>query len=583
MNLEMIKRILSISNDVSVDDIIKSIIIYLRKSRKDTDYFKDEPIEKTLERHEKQLQEWSINTFGIKIPEENIYREVASGDTIEDRPIMQEVLNKIEDKKITAVLCVEIERLARGNTIDQGIIAQAFKYSNTKIITPYKIYDLDNEDDLVYFEDGLYQSRKYLLYTKRILKRGRIRSVQDGKYIGSEPPYGYKKKKLINEKGFTLEFDEEEQKIANLIANLYAYGIDVTYQIKENDTISSIAKIYSMTKAELISCNPNSNFNENEFINIKANMGTSSIATYLNYLNIKPRKMAKWTPNIIRNILLSPTLYGYVSWGARQTVTIMKNGEFIKTRPKNKNCLYVKGNFKPILDLESERTKIIINKIKNNSIPRKPNSYDLKNPLSGLIVCPICNKNMVRRPYGERNHVDTLYCKTARCKTVGSNLNLVEDRLLDSLRKVLEKYTNYINNYNIEYQKELDNSNNLISIIDDEIKKANSKLEKCYDLLEDGTYTKDIFNKRVDKLKLEITNLEKRRLENSNIDLIKKYEDRKKAIPLLQLALDSYEKCDTIKQKNELLCSIIDKVIYEKTKGGRGYEDDFNLKISLKI
>lgn len=583
MNLDIIKKILQLDNNTNIEYIIKSIIIYLRKSRKDSDYFKDEPIEKTLLRHEKQLQEWAINTFGIKIPENNIFREVVSGDTIEDRPKMQEVLNKIESNDIKAVLCIEIERLARGNTIDQGIIAQAFKYSNTKIITPHKIYDLDNEDDLAYFEDGLYQSRKYLLYTKRILKRGRIRSVQDGKYIGSTAPYGYKKKKLINEKGFTLIFNEEEYKIVNLIANLFAYGIDTTYIVKKNDTISSIAKIFSMQKSELISCNQNNKFQENEIITIKTEMGTSAIANYLNYLNIKPRKMNKWTPNAIRNILLSPTLYGYVSWGAREAVTSMKNGEFIKTRPRNKNCMYVKGKFEAILNLEKERTKIIIAKIKNNSIPRNPTTCDLKNPLSGLIVCPICNKNMVRRPYNNRNHVDTLYCKTARCKTVGSNLYLVEERLLNSLKKVLEEYTNYINNYNIEYQKELDNSNNLISIIEDELRKTKSKLEKCYDLLEDGTYTKDIFNKRVDKLKLEISNLEHRKKDNLNIDLIEKYEKRKKAIPLLKFAIESYKKCDTIKQKNELLSSIIDKVIYDKLKGGRGYEDKFNLKIKLKI
>lgn len=583
MNLEIIKRILKFNIDTSIEEIVDSIIIYLRKSRKDSDYFKDESIERTLERHEKQLQEWSINIFGIKIPEKSIYREVASGDTIEDRPVMQEVLNKIENEETRAVLCIEIERLARGNTIDQGIIAQAFKYSNTKIITPYKIYDLDNEDDLVYFEDGLYQSRKYLLYTKRILKRGRIRSVQDGKFIGSAPPYGYKKKKLENEKGFTLEFKEEEYKIVNMIANLYAYGINNTYTIRNGDTVSSIAKIYSMQKSELLSCNPNCQFKENDIIDIQCEMGTTAIANYLNYLNIKPKKAKQWSAHCVRNILLSPTIYGYVTWGSRETVTIMQNGELVKTRPINHNCMYIKGRFEPILNLDDDRTKIIINKIRNNKSTRNPNQYELQNPLAGLIICPICHKKMVRRPYSENSHVDTLYCKTPRCQTVGSNLSLIEERLLNSLKNVLEEYTNYINNYNLEYKKELDNSNNLLSIIETELSKSRSKLDRCYDLLEDGTYTKDIFNKRIDKIKLEIHNLEQRKKEISNIDIIKKYEERKNAIPLLQMALDSYEKCDTIKQKNELLSSIVENAFYLKTKGGRGYEDKFDLQITLKI
>lgn len=36
------------------------------------------------------------------------------------------------------MLVMEVERLARGDAIDQGIVAQTFKYSNTKIITPIK-------------------------------------------------------------------------------------------------------------------------------------------------------------------------------------------------------------------------------------------------------------------------------------------------------------------------------------------------------------------------------------------------------------------------------------------------------------
>lgn len=39
------------------------------------------------------------------------------------------------------VLVVEVERLARGETMDQGIVAKAFKISDTKIITPMKTYD----------------------------------------------------------------------------------------------------------------------------------------------------------------------------------------------------------------------------------------------------------------------------------------------------------------------------------------------------------------------------------------------------------------------------------------------------------
>ena len=231
------------------------LIIYLRKSRKDMDYYKDEPIEKTLQRHEKELQEFIISILGKPIPEHNIFREVVSGDTIEDRPVMQEVLSLIEDDNKKGVVCIEIERLARGNTIDQGIIAQTFQYTETKIVTPMKIYNLDNEDDLSYFEDGLYQSRKYLKYTKRILARGRVRSVKDGNYVGSVLPYGSNKIKIPNEKGFMLIENDTESKVIRLMADLFLNGLNTTYIVKDNDTVSTIAKTFGTYKKVITTCN----------------------------------------------------------------------------------------------------------------------------------------------------------------------------------------------------------------------------------------------------------------------------------------------------------------------------------------
>ena len=110
--------------------LVNEILIYLRKSRKDLEFF-NESIEKTLERHQKTLQEFATKVYGSPIPEENILKEVVSGDTIADRPQMQKLLSLIENSKYKAVLVVEVERLARGNTIDQGIIAQTFEYTNS--------------------------------------------------------------------------------------------------------------------------------------------------------------------------------------------------------------------------------------------------------------------------------------------------------------------------------------------------------------------------------------------------------------------------------------------------------------------
>ena len=114
-------------------------LIYLRKSQADNP---NESVEEVLEKHEYQLQEYAMQELGYTIPEENIYREVVSGETIRDRVEIKKILQLIELEEITAVIVIEPQRLGRGDLEDCGRIVNAFRYTNTKIMTPVKTYDL---------------------------------------------------------------------------------------------------------------------------------------------------------------------------------------------------------------------------------------------------------------------------------------------------------------------------------------------------------------------------------------------------------------------------------------------------------
>lgn len=718
MNLNTFLQIMNLPLNLSVDEILEMLIIYLRKSRKDMDYFKDESIEKTLQRHEKELQDFIISIFGKPIPEHNIYREVASGDTIEDRPVIQEVLSIIEDDNKKGVICIEIERLARGNTMDQGIIAQTFQYTNTKIITPYKIYNLDNEDDLSYFEDGLFQARKYLKYTKRILSRGRLRSVKDGKYVGSVLPYGFNKIKLPNEKGYILVENESEAKVIRLMADLFLDGLNTTYTVQNDDTVSTIAKTFGTHKKTIITCNldlkigydikltvdsksvdykikendtlesiaaaynieidhihiPNDIFIPGETIKIIIDdMRATNISHYLNYLKIKPRKSKEWSANMVRNILQSYPVYGYLTWDRRKTTKTLVNGHVVKKNPNNNDFTLVEGKHQAILNKEYEER--IKKKFEDNRVKTVPDEKELKNPLVGLVVCGYCGNNMTRRPYYIRKdakptvkrvyevdktklrlllrehkgdyslndiaralkvskccvdhwfssnddkftmpyadkwedlkkllnidttefdkavttleesitpeHADTLMCSRPRCKCVASDLSLVEDRILKTLKIIKEDYKIYINNYEEEVKKEINNNKELIEIIDREIEKNKQQLETACELVETGAYTQDLFIKRSNALSEQLEALLKQKTELSKAkDTRKEFYQKKKAIPLLEDLLSKYSNEMTAEEKNELLSTIIKQVIYEKDKGGRYLKDNFKLKVILKL
>lgn len=174
--------------------------LYLRKSRADMEAEARGEGE-TLARHEKLLLEVAKRgPYNIT----QIYREIVSGETIAARPVVQHLLQEVEDGKWEGVLVVEVERLARGDTIDQGVMAQAFKYSGTKIITPLKVYDPANEFDEEYFEFGLFMSRREYKTINRRLVRGRVASAKEGKWVSGVAPYGYERVRIKGDKGWTL-------------------------------------------------------------------------------------------------------------------------------------------------------------------------------------------------------------------------------------------------------------------------------------------------------------------------------------------------------------------------------------------
>ena len=99
-------------------------LIYLRKSRMDMEAEARGEGE-TLARHRTTLLALA-RRMGLEIG--GIYEEIVSGETIAARPQMQRLLSEVEAGQWEGVLVMEVERLARGDSIDQGIVAQAFKY-----------------------------------------------------------------------------------------------------------------------------------------------------------------------------------------------------------------------------------------------------------------------------------------------------------------------------------------------------------------------------------------------------------------------------------------------------------------------
>ena len=92
--------------------------MYLRKSRADIELEALGEGE-TLRKHQAMLENLAAK-HDIHPDQIVIYREIVSGESIQDRPEVQKLLEDVYAKKYKGVLVVEVERLARGNTKDQG-------------------------------------------------------------------------------------------------------------------------------------------------------------------------------------------------------------------------------------------------------------------------------------------------------------------------------------------------------------------------------------------------------------------------------------------------------------------------------
>lgn len=583
---------------------------YVRKSRVDIALEQYKKID-TLQQHEKFIKD-RAKQLNINI--RNWYKEVESGDSIEARPEIQRMLVEIEKGKIDGIIVVDIDRLARGDTADQGIISRTFKYTNTKIITLYKIYDPNNEEDEDFFEFNLFMARKEYKTINKRQQRGRISSVLNGKYCGSTPPYGYDKIKIKGDKGYTLKPNEKEAKIVKLI-----------FEKRNNGE------------------------------------GLNIICNYLNSLNIPTRKSDVWTTATLTTILTNPVYIGKIRWNYNKMTKTIKNGEIVKKRKKSEdnNIILVEGLHPSIINED------IFFSIQNNKqhVPAVVNNKELKNPLSGLVKCGCCGRNMVRRPYSSsvikkaennlnkekvltclRSHkgdysirqiselcgyskytvdnwfsskidnfvvppadaffklkeilkiktnefdndialyhqklpsvqIDSIICPKAHCQTVASHLYLVEEEILKITEEHLKNQKTIIEYYNT-VQKEDDY--NAITILNKKVRELENQLEKAYEFVEQNIYTAEEFTLRSKKIKKQI-DLNKKELNKLTLTQNKNI---KPMIALAEKIVKEYYNVESIEHKNKMLKSIINRIEYTKLKGGKKHYKDFSLKISFKF
>lgn len=384
---------------IQIDFTPQEILVYLRKSRSDDATL---TVEEVLAKHETILQEWAVNNLGTKIPEENIFREVVSGETIKDRPEVQKLLKLIESPKYKAILIVEVQRISRGDLEDAGRLIKLFRYTDTYVITPPKTYDLRDEYDRDTFERELKRGNEFLEYQKKIMNRGRLLSVSQGNYVASNPPYGFRVgwAKEGNKKCPVLVECKEEADVVRMIFDMY----------------------------------------------VNKDMGRVNICHALDGMGIKPPRGVKWSQASLKDMLANVHYIGKVKWNWRKTVTIVEDSEILQTRPKSKI-----GEF---LIYEGKHDAIIPEELFNASLEKQGRNHRAKpttkvrNPLASLLFCQ-CGRAMSLRTYrkdGVEKSAPRLLCDDqVHCKTGSCLYDEMIERVCHILEQCIEDFEVRIN------------------------------------------------------------------------------------------------------------------------------------------
>ena len=501
---------------------------YLRKSQMDRDY-ENLSVEETLKRHRAILADFVKSK---KLNVEVVLEEVVSAESLSQRPQMMKALELINTGEYAGIVCMDIDRLSRGSSVDSGYIMQVLQSNDCKIVTPQKTYDLNNETDEQFADMKFMFSRYELSTIRKRLITGRDTSVKEGRFMGSTAPYGYKIIKLKGEKGNTLEVIPEEAQVVRMIFDWYTQD----------------------------------------------GLGAGQIAEKLTTLHIKPRKVEEWSSEVVRKILVNEHYMGKLPWKKHLVGKKFVDGQIQKKKYVNKEYEVHEGRHEPIISEDQFELAQQIRK-DNRTRPIKTN-LEVANPFGGLLHCGHCGTKMTRVTPSKTNPNAKPRFKCNKSKTCGCKSHFseeVEKAIVTAMKEWLEGYIVELEQNEVQKDDGLEIS---LEMLKNQLEDLFEQQDNICELHEKKEYNDRLFARRNAAIEAEID-----KVESAIADLELKISEQKEEvdiqssiIPTSQYLLDNYDDL-TPKEKNDIWKLILHRVDYVKTEKGK----EFNITIYPKL
>ena len=487
--------------------------IYLRKSRADLEAEARGEGE-TLSRHRTALHALAERR-GFRVVRE--YSELVTGDSIAARPQMQALLDDVKRGLYSGVIVNDVDRLGRGDSIDQEIIKLTFAASHTLIITPLRDIDPASPSDEDMLDFSMFFARfEYRKIAQRLMQ-GRIRSAESGNYINSRIPIGYKQVK--DGRRVTLEPDPETAPIVQMIFDMYG----------------------------------------------NRGVGKNGICRALCEMGIKSNRGYWFAPGTIMHILSNPVYIGTVKWGQTKTVATVENGRKVKRSVTTDGAIVVENAHPAIIDRALfDKVQAIMHE--RHIQPRNNINKPLSNPLAGIVHCAVCGRIM-RAQHSKRGY--QLICPNYGCSTVGAPIYVVESALLETLQGWCAEYSEAPD----APEPHTDNT----PALQRQLSTLEVRLAKARELVELGIYSPAEYSDQKTMLTRQIDSIKREMAEQAAPPVANAIHS---IVPEIKTVLDAYPLAETPAEKNALLKTIVQKVEFEKfVKGTRTSGPGQHLKL----
>jgi len=432
-----------------------------------------------------------------------------------ERPQGRRLLQDAKNKKFDRVWVLKVDRFGR-DVLDSLITIKELKKNNVE-------FNSVNEDTKDNFNLTLYlalaqKERETIVYRTMI---GKVRTIQNGKWIGGLPPYAY----IVNPETKRLELYDEKM----LLGKYFEFDV--------------MRKIYNLCVYNRLSA---------EKISIILNR--ESIPPYTpgkNKLSDTRRKAVLWTSARVRNLLKEEVYKGTYILGKRS---------------KNKDITRVIKVPAIVTEDEWNRAQEVL---RSNIIKATRNAKRIY-LLSGIIFCGECGN----RYHGLLSHGIYYYgCgkhrfrgndNPTKCKNKNINAKVIENEVWadvkkfilqpELIKKFLEKRRNELGT--ADYKQRLDDTNYRLSNLDKRKQRYAQYLG-----MEDNPIIKNI------EIELEkISNEEKALLEEKKFceEKVKNENYEKNRLDeveaMLSRMIDKIEN-PTLKEEKEIIGILVDKIV----------------------